>query len=292
MHDENLGGNAETIEAWNTVLFDKFSRYRAILTTGLAIHGDAAMEREAPGPGARVLDIGCGFGDTTLALARRVGPKGAATGVDAAARFIEVARAEAKAAAVSNARFLVADAQTEDLGGPYDLAFSRMGTMFFASPVVALRNIRKSLASGGRLSMAVWRRKDENPFLTLVEQRVLEIMPVPQKTDKTEQVTSTPGPFSMSSPDVLSAQLLAAGFARPTFERFDAEIFLGKDLPSAIEFALLLGPAGEIMRLAGEEGEKRRPEVVAALEELLAPFTRADGVHGMSSSWIVTAHAP
>ena len=289
MEGKKLDGNAEVIEAWNTVLFDKFVRFREIVTAGLGIHGVAAMDRADLKAGTRVLDVGCGFGDTTQVIARLVGPSGRATGVDCAERFIASASSEAKEAGLANLDFLVADVQSGDLGGPYDVAFSRMGTMFFTSPVAALRNIRKSLVSGGRLAMAVWRRKDENPFLTAVEQKVLELVPVPPTTD---EVTCGPGPFSMASPDLVSTQLVAAGFERPTFERFDGEIYMGKDLASAIAFTLTLGPAGEIMRLAGQEGEKRRPEVIKAIEGLLAPYVRAEGVFGMSSSWIVTARAP
>jgi ubiquinone/menaquinone biosynthesis C-methylase UbiE len=289
MHGKNLDGNADAIEAWNTVLFDKFVLYRDILAAGLGIHGETAMDRAALHVGARVLDVGCGFGDTTQVLARRVGPTGEATGVDAAERFIAGAQSEANAAGIANAKFKVVDVQSGDLGGPYDVAYSRMGTMFFASPVAALRNVRKSLVSGGRLAMAVWRRKDDNPFLSVVESRVLELVTVPEETD---QVTCGPGPFSMASTDVVSAQLLAAGFERPTFERFDGEIFIGKDLQAAIEFSLALGPAGEIMRLAGEAAEKRRPEIIAAIEDVIQPFVRPNGVWAMSSSWIVTARAP
>ena len=74
--------NAEAIEAWNTVLFDKFTAFRPVLTAGLAIHGTRAMDRHPPRAGARVVDLGCGFGDTTLELARRCGPTGHATGLD------------------------------------------------------------------------------------------------------------------------------------------------------------------------------------------------------------------
>ena len=285
---ETVEGNRGVIEAWNTVLFDKYRQYRDIIATGVGIHGKVAIDRLAPEPGERVLDIGCGFGDTTLDLARRVGPSGRATGVDAAARFIEVARREAGEAGIGNVGFIVADGQAAELGGPYDCAFSRMGVMFFASPVAALRNVRKSLRRGGRIAMAVWRRKADNPFLSLVEERVREMLPPPAETD---QVTCGPGPFSMASADVVSAQLFAAGFERPTFERFDGEICVGKDVAAAIEFALALGPAGEVMRLAGEEGVRHRAEIAAALEPIMAPCLRKEGVFAMSSSWIVTARA-
>ena len=281
--------NAEAIEAWNTVLFDKFSRFRAPMTTGLAIHGDAELERHPVKPGQRVLDIGCGFGDTTIEIARKVGPAGLAVGIDAASRFIELATMDARKSKVTNAKFRSGDVQTADLGGPYDRAFSRFGTMFFASPVAALRNVRRSLVPGGLLTMVVWRSKAENPFLSEAEQRVLEIVPHPEKGD---QVTCGPGPFSMASPDVVSAQLLLAGFERPCFERFDADICIGDTVDEALDLGMEIGPAGEVLRLAGDDAEKYRADVVRTLRELYAEYVTDDGVKGKSSSWIVSAYVP
>jgi SAM-dependent methyltransferase len=289
MVEPTFEDNVEAIEAWNTVLFDKFVQFRDALTVGLALHGDATLERHPPPIGSRVIDLGCGFGDTTQQIARMVGPTGVAVGVDAAARFIELGRQEAEAAGLPNARFLCADVQTDDLGGPFDQAFGRMGTMFFASPVMAMRNVRKAMRPGGKLAMVVWRAKKENGFMYEVENKVLEIIP---HVEKGEQVTCGPGPFSMASPDLVSTQLLAAGWERISFERYDADIRVAADLDEAIAFAMTLGPAGEIIRLAGEEGLRKRDEVVAALRQLLAPAVRPDGVYGASSSWIVTARAP
>jgi ubiquinone/menaquinone biosynthesis C-methylase UbiE len=288
MENRAYENNNEAIEAWNTVLFDKFSRFRTTVTRGLAIHGHELLERHPVRAGSRVVDIGCGFGDTTIELARRAGDAGQATGVDAASRFIEVGRREAEQEGVANARFLVADVEREAVGGPYDRAFARFGTMFFASPVAAFRNVRRSLERGALFTMTVWRRKDENAWLYDIEQRVLQIVQPPEQTD---QVTCGPGPFSMASADVTSAQLKAAGFDRIALERFDTEILMGKDVDDAIELAMALGPAGEILRLAGAEAEKRKPEVVAALRELLAAKARDGGVFGMSSSWLVSARA-
>src|SRR3712207_3653052 len=123
--DWGPGVNAEAIEAWDGPLFERFLRYRHIFTTGLGAHGEVALRLAKPRPGERALDIGCGFGDTTQRIAELVGAEGEAVGVDAAANFIQLAREEAEAARVQNARFEVGDVQTMDLGGPYDLAFSR-----------------------------------------------------------------------------------------------------------------------------------------------------------------------
>jgi SAM-dependent methyltransferase len=279
--------NAEAIEAWNTVLFDKFVQYRDLLVTNLGIHGLRAIERLAPAAGERIVDLGCGFGDTTVELARRVGPAGRAVGVDAAPRFIEAARAEA--GSVANASFEVADVQARVPGGPFDAAYSRMGMMFFASPVIALRNVRAALRSGGRLSMVVWRAKTANEGIAVSEQVVRDLLGDP---DKGDQVTCGPGPFSMASADVVGDQLTAAGFTDIAFARSDAPMRLGADVDAATEFALTLGPAGELMRLAGAAGIARRHEIETAVRSVLAPYAREDGVFAGSSTWIVTATAP
>ena len=283
--------NDAVVEAWNTVLFDKFQRFRHLLGDGLAAHSDAALDRHPFPPGARVLDVGCGFGDSTRAIARMVGPAGGAVGVDCAPRFVRAAEDASRAAGVANAAFLVADVQADDLSGPYDFAFSRFGTMFFPLPGAALANVRRALKPGGTLTMIVWRRREENPWLYEAEQRVRAIVPAVAHED-TDQVHCGPGPFSMAGPDTVSGMLRAAGWDRIAFERFDADICIGRDLDEAIAFAMALGPAGEIMRLAGDEGARRAPQVAAALREALASFVRADGVRAPSSTWFVTARSP
>lgn len=278
--------NQEAIEAWNTVLFDKFVRFRHTLTAGLSSHGDEALARHPPQPGARVLDVGCGFGDTSIAIGKLVGPTGSVVGVDCAANFIDSARADATSQAVPNVSFEVRDVEDDPLGGPYDLAFARFGTMFFSNPVAALRNIRKSMAPGGRLCIVVWRKREDSPALYRAQQIVEGLVP---KVDKGEAVTCGPGPFSMSGADLVSDQLLAAGWTRPCFERNQLQISIGSDIEDAINFALALGPAGEHLRLAGDLGEAKKPEVIAAMRAAFAPFVKPDGVWMQSSSWTITA---
>jgi ubiquinone/menaquinone biosynthesis C-methylase UbiE len=284
-----ISPNQDAIEAWNTVLFDKFCRFRHTLTHGLAAHGDAALARHPPAPGAHVLDIGCGFGDTTLAIGKQVGVTGQAIGVDAAARFIDSARSDADAAGARNVRFEVRDVENDALGGPYDLAFARFGTMFFANPVAALRNVASSLKPGGELCMVVWRKREDSPAMYLAQQIVEERVP---RADKSDAVTCGPGPFSMAGADLVSTQLKYAGYERIAFERHDAPISVGRDLDDALAFAMTLGPAGEHLRLAGEAGEAKRPLVMAALREAFAPFVKSDGVWLLSSTWIITARVP
>jgi SAM-dependent methyltransferase len=283
--------NAIPIEAWDTVLFEKFCRFRWVVTNGLAVHSDTLLDRRPYPAGAKVLDVGCGFGDTAHRIARQVGPEGAATGVDCAPNFVKAATQGAQDAGLANASFFVADVQTDDLRGPYDSLFARFGTMFFNMPVPALRNMRSALRPGGESTMIVWRRREDNPWVHEAELCVREIVPVVSHDD-TDEVHCGPGPFSMAGADMVSDMFRIAGYDRISFERFDADICIGRTLDDAVEFAMALGPAGEIIRLAGEIGQKLRPDVVAALRATLAPHTRDDGVWMRSSSWIVTARNP
>lgn len=280
--------NDDTILAWNTVLFDKWIRFRSVFSEGLVRHGETLLRRCSPLAGLRVLDVGCGFGDTTARLAELVGPGGQAVGVDAAPRFVDIAAQETRRAGHGNARFFVADVQLDELGGPYDLVFSRFGTMFFANPVAALRNLRRAVHPDGSLAMVVWRRREDNAWLHAAEVTVRSFLEEP---DDSDLPTCGPGPFSLASADMLTQVTALAGFGEITLERFDTDICIGRDVDEAVAFAMNLGPAGEIVRLCGEEGERKRPEIDAALRETFAALPRSPEGHVMASSstWLVRA---
>ncbi|HEX4364943.1 MAG TPA: class I SAM-dependent methyltransferase [Solirubrobacteraceae bacterium] len=281
--------NDEAIEAWNGPLFDRFVQFREVLTTGLGAHGTQALALYPPQPGERVLDVGCGFGDATQQIAALVGPDGEVFGIDAAERFVELASSEAEQAGVANARFAVADAEAGFDGSGYDLAFSRFGTMFFANPVAALRNVRSALKPGGRLCMVVWRRKLDNDWMYSAEQVVKGFV---ERPDDSDEPTCGPGPFSMADADVVSDQVRAAGFADVVLHRCDMEITTGRDLDEAVEIAMALGPGGEVLRLLGERADAYRPQIKAALEAELGRFNGPDGVCAPASTWIVAAVNP
>jgi ubiquinone/menaquinone biosynthesis C-methylase UbiE len=282
------GPNAEAIHAWDGPLFDRFVRFREIMTNGLAAHGEEALRLYPPQVGQRVLDIGCGFGDTTQRIAGMVGPTGEAVGVDAAANFIEAARGEAAEAGASNARFLVADVQVTAFEETFDLAFSRFGTMFFTSPVAALRNVRDSLRPGGRLVMVVWRRREDNEWLYRAQTIVEGIVNRPEAY---EEATCGPGPFSMANADTATDILNHAGYTDIALHRCDIPILIGRDVDEAVDLVMALGPAGEILRLLGDRAAHLQGEVRDALREGLSVFDTDEGLRAPASTWIVTGSA-
>jgi SAM-dependent methyltransferase len=281
--------NQEAAEAWSGPLFETFVTYRELVVDGLGAHGEAALRAHPPLAGERAVDLGCGFGDTTRRIASIVGDAGEALGVDVAAPFIEMAREEAAAAGVENVRFEVADVQATEFGERFEYAFSRMGIMFFANPVQALRNVRAALEPGGRLCAVVWRRKLDNDWVHRSEQVVEKYLEHPEETD---QPTCGPGPFSMANADTVTEQLKIAGFERITLERCDIPIRIGRDIEEAVSYNMALGPAGEVLRLWEDRIDEIRPKIAAELREALADFEGPDGVVAPASTWIVGARAP
>lgn len=286
MEESVAASNREAAEAWSGPLFDRFVRYRDLVAGGLGAHGEVAMRLHPPGRGERVLDLGCGFGDTTRRLAELVGPEGEAVGVDVSAPF--VARARAEAEGVGNVSFDCVDVQVGELGDGFDYAFSRMGLMFFASPVAALRNVRGALVPGGRLCAVVWRRKLDNEWVRRAELVVERYLDHPEESD---EPTCGPGPFSMADADTLTEQLQLAGFEDVSLRRCDLPLKIGDDVDHAVEFNMALGPAGEVLRLWGDRVEEIRPTIAAELREALAEFEGPEGVFAPASTWIVSARA-
>jgi ubiquinone/menaquinone biosynthesis C-methylase UbiE len=278
----------EYVDFWNEVLVPKFVKWRHIVVGGLSHHSAAVFPRLAVAPGDRVVDVGCGFGDTAIELARRVGPAGRVLGLDCCDAFLEFGRRDAAAAGLGNVEFVEADVQRYPFDGEFDFCFSRFGTQFFENPVAALRNMRRSLRPGGTMTMIVWRDLSENPWLAAPKEVVLSFLPPPGEDAR----TCGPGPFSMADPDVVRTQLRIAGYADTTFERIDAPILVGRTPEEAVELQFALGPAGEIFRVAGELAARQRGPMTRALTEALAGYVTPEGVVMQSSSWMVTARNP
>jgi ubiquinone/menaquinone biosynthesis C-methylase UbiE len=279
---------SQYVEFWNNILVPKFVRWKHILVGGLTLHSEKIFPSLQVNKGDKVIDAGCGFGDTAIALARLVGPSGSVLGVDCCEGFLEYGRRDAQAAGINNLTFLEADVQTYPFEPVHDFCFSRFGTQFFENPVAGLRNMRASLKPGGIMTMVVWRGIKDNPWLGHAKDIVLQFLPPPGENAQ----TCGPGPFSMADPTVVAKQLEIAGYKDIQFEQVDAQVFVGNDLDDAAAFQLAIGPAGEVFREAGKLAEQRQDEIGRALKSELAKYQRPNGVMMDSSSWKVTAKNP
>jgi ubiquinone/menaquinone biosynthesis C-methylase UbiE len=282
--------NDEAVRAWDTVLYERWKQNRKVFVGALDGVTEELFERFPPPVGGRCIDIGCGFGDTTQRLAELVGPEGFALGTDSSPRFIEDARREAAEAGVENVEFEASDAQTAEWEPVHDYAFSRMGTQFFAAPVPAMRAIRGALKPGGGLRKICWRRKAESQFWAETEQVVQRFLSRPEEY---EADTCGPGPFSLGNPETTTGILEAAGFEDVELHQRDFDYYMGRDMAEAIDALLAIGPGAELIRLNGEYGESRRPEIADALADRYSAWQQPDGsIVGRGSVWIVTATNP
>jgi ubiquinone/menaquinone biosynthesis C-methylase UbiE len=277
------------VRFWNEVLAPKFIRFKHILVDGLSRHSEAVFPTLPVRADDRVLDVGCGFGDTAVKLAALVGPSGGVVGIDCCDAFLNFARAEVRARNLINVSFVRGDAEIALPSNQFDFVFARFGTMFFANPVAGLRNMRQALKPGGRMVHIVWRDRADNPWLSMAKEVVLQFLPPPGA----DAQTCGPGPFSMSDETTVRGMMKAAGYAAIEFRRVDAPVLVGKDVQDAIAFQLAIGPAGEVFREAGAEAERKRAEIEAALSEAInRQKIAADGIVMDSSSWVISAINP
>jgi ubiquinone/menaquinone biosynthesis C-methylase UbiE len=248
--------------------------------------GAALLQRAAYQSGERVLDLGCGGGATTLAIAEAVGPGGAALGLDIAPMLIEAARNRAVASG-STARFVCADAATAALDEPpFDRLFSRFGSMFFADPLAAFTNLRRMLKSGAQIDLAVWAAPRDNAWMMEVMGVVRHHVEVPPA------VPRAPGPFAFEDLGYLEETLDAAGFTG-----FDVLAHQGQQPvggpgatpEQATDFILASMAAGRIL---AEQVEAVRNAAQVGLREMFAGRHRAgEGVMLACKAWLVSARA-
>jgi SAM-dependent methyltransferase len=248
--------------------------------------GAALLARAAYIPGERVLDLGCGGGATTLAIAEVVGPSGAALGLDVAPMLIERARQRA-AGAGSNARFVCADAATASLDTPpFDRLFSRFGSMFFDAPVPAFANLRAMLKPGARIDLAVWANPRDNLWM-------MEVMGVVRRhVEIPPAVPRAPGPFAFEDLDYLEEVLTGAGFNGMDVLAYEGRQPVGGPGASpvaATDFVLTSMAAGRVL---DEAGPAIRDAARADFVELFTQrHVEGEGVMLQAKAWLVSAHA-
>jgi len=278
--------NQEQIADWNGVLGQRWADFQREIDGIVKPFGDAALKVANPQAGERVLDVGCGCGDTSIELAARVGPNGSVLGVDVSQPMLQVARARAGLAGLGQLAFREADASAAELPPATDLLFSRFGVMFFDQPAPALRHLRLSLRAGGRCVFVCWRAPRDNSWAmtpVVAARQALGITPPPMDPN-------APGPFAFADETRLRGLLADAGFGNVELQRCDAPVSMGTTPRLAAENAARLGP---VSRLVREVGAEHLPVIVEAIERVLTPLAAADGaVHLNGSTWVVSAVNP
>jgi SAM-dependent methyltransferase len=228
----------------------------------------------------RVLDIGCGTGQTTRDAAR-IAKAGSALGVDTSASMIARARELAAAEALRNVTFERADAQVHRFPSEqFDIVISRFGTMFFGDPIAAFSNIRRALRPEGRLLMMVWQDHESNEWSVSI-QRCFAL-------DASAPISSPgqPDPFSLADRSTVERILSAAGFARPTFTDVHEPVYYGEDVTAAFGWVRGFLFTQDMLRRLDVASAERALE---SLRKTLAAHDNGQGVWFDSRAWIITA---
>lgn len=277
------GPNRAQVEYWNEQSGPKWVEKQAELDRLLLSLGTAAMDRLALRPGERVLDVGCGCGDTTLELARRVGAGGFAQGIDVSAPMLERARERARGA--GNVEFVLGDAQTQRFEPAFDAIFSRFGVMFFADPTAAFANLRGALRPGGRLGFVCWQEIRKNAWCIVPLAALAKHVELPPPPPADE-----PGPFAFGDRARLAGVLAAAGFDDVRIESHEEPLTLGVgSLDQAVAFVTETGPASRLVKDLSPDVKAR---VLESVREALAPFGGPAGYQLGGAAWMVTARIP
>jgi len=269
----------EQRDFWNGAGGDAWVAMQPVLDgmfAGIAeMLADVAAERGAQ----RVLDVGCGVGATTMAIARRLGPEASCTGVDISGPMVAAAR-ERVAYEDHPPRFLLADAAEHSFEeGEFDLLVSRFGVMFFDDPVAAFARLRGAIASGGGLRFVCWRSPEENPFLTTGARAAADLLPELPPREPGE-----PGPFAFAEKARLLDALGGAGWEGVEVEPVDIPCaFPESDLS---RYLARIGPIGSALR---EADDAKRTEVLRVARAAYQPFVNGDEVRFIARCWSVGA---
>ncbi len=243
-------------EYWNGDVGTRWADMQAELDRVFSPLTASLLDGAGLAPGERVLDIGCGCGETALLAAARTGPGGAVTAVDVSRPML--ARARSRPATGAAITWIEADAQTHPFAPEHDVALSRFGVMFFEESRAAFANIRRALRPGGRLAILCWRALSENPWVSVPRGAVLSVVPEPAPSPP-----GSPGPFRFADGDALVALLGEAGFASAAVAPIDHPVAIGADAEEAARFSATVGPIAGLLREI--EDPALRERAVAAL---------------------------
>ena len=243
---------------------------------------DQLVDAVRAGSARRVLDVGCGTGATTLALARALGVDGRCVGVDISEPMLALARARAESAGVP-AIFVRADAETHAFEpGGCDMIVSRFGVMFFDDLVRAFTNLRRAGRAGAGLRLIVWRSPAENPFMTTAERAAAPLLP-----EMPARRPDGPGQFALADRARVERILEQSGWGEIDLQPTDVALaFAEKDLD------LYLTRLGPLARMLAETDPQTCTRVIAQVRRAFDPYVHGDEVRFAAACWTICARAP
>jgi SAM-dependent methyltransferase len=272
--------NEDQIKFWNEKAGRDWVELQARMDTNLSNIHAAVLAAAAPQSGESVLDIGCGTGTTSLALADAVGPTGRVLGVDISEPMLTLAKSRGMDR--DNLAFELADASVQAFTPDYDLLFSRFGVMFFDDPIGAFANLRRALKPTGRLAFVCWRTPQENPWASAPLTAARPLLPPQEAPDP-----NAPGPFAFADPQRITSILTDVGLHDVQIDRFDAPMPMGTDVNVIAAQTLQIGP---LSRAAGEVDEPARARIVEAVRGALEVYRAPDGeIAPPVGCWLVHA---
>ncbi|MBC2900234.1 class I SAM-dependent methyltransferase [Streptomyces cupreus] len=239
------------------------------------------VERVPAGRGGHVLDVGCGTGSTTLAVARRLGPTGHAVGIDISEPMITAAR-ERVARAGEAASFILADAEHHAFEpAAFDAVISRLGVMFFTDSVRAFANLRRAAKDEAWLRFIAWRGAEENPFMTTAERAAAPLVPnLPARRPE------GPGQFAFADPDRIRDILTKSGWSEIDIRPVELSCTLPES--ELVGYFTRLGPLGLILP---DVDEDTRPRVIETVRAAFDPYVQGTEVRFTAACWTVDARA-
>jgi SAM-dependent methyltransferase len=277
-----MTANEDQIRIWNDKAGQNWTQLQQRMDANLSPIHAAVMAFANAQVGEAVLDIGCGTGTTTLALADTVGASGSVLGVDVSRPMLELARS--RAADRANVRFELADASAYPFTQQYELLFSRFGVMFFDDPIGAFANLHRALRPGGRLAFVCWRSGAQNLWATAPLAAAKPFLPEQPAPDP-----FAPGPFAFADPQRLLSILSDVGFHDVETRKYDGVMPMGRDLDAAAEQMLQIGPLARAVGDADPDAATRA-RIVDAARAALASFTDAEGeITPPTACWLVSA---
>jgi SAM-dependent methyltransferase len=274
--------NADQLAFWNGSGGHTWVKRQEHTDITFAPVSEALLALAAPRTGERVLDVGCGCGATTLALARAVGPAGHVAALDISAPMLAEGQARAEAADIANVDWLQADAATAPLDG-FDLLTSNCGAMFFGDPVAAFAHMRRAASPGARMAFVCWRPLAENPWMEVPMRAVSPHVPPRPKSDP-----QAPGMFAFADPLRVSRVLTAAGWAPPQFDKLDLDLDIaaGRGLEEAVVQSTQIGAVNSWLR--GQPAEVVAA-AISSIREALAPHLHGASVRLPGAIWLVSS---